>query len=197
MIGNYNVYGYKFRGYWGYTRTIDEYWQTNMDLLKEQPGIDLEKCEIRTNLDHDRLRDRSPAQIGSNAVIENSLIQNGCIIDGRVQNSILFPGVRVEEGAVVKDSILFFDSIVRQDTVLDKVIADFEVQIGAGSHIGVGDNDIANTTYPTLLKSGITLLGKGVAIPPQTEIGRNCILYPGLNEKSFVEKRIQSGNTIQ
>ena len=109
MIGEYNVYGYKFSGYWGYTRTIDEYWQTNMDLLRDQPGINLSECQIRTNLDHDRLRDRSPAQIGKNAVIENSMIQNGCVIEGEVRNSILFPGVHVEEGAVVKDSILFFD----------------------------------------------------------------------------------------
>jgi glucose-1-phosphate adenylyltransferase len=197
MIDKYNVYGFKFHGYWGYTRTIDEYWQTNMDLLREQPGIDLNSCEIRTNLDHDHLRDRSPAHIGNKAAIENSLIQNGCVIDGEVENSILFPGVQVEQGAIVKNSILFFDSKVQQNAVIDKVIADFEVDIGTGAIIGTGDTEQANETYPQLLKSGITLVGKGVTIPPNTEIGRNCIIYPGLDGQSMMEKKIKSGTTVR
>ena len=97
MIEKRKVYGYKFNGYWGYTRTIDEFWQTNMDLLGDSPRIALEPWQVRTNLDHDGVRDRPPARIGRNAVIENSLVHNGCQVDGEVSNSILFPGVKVAE----------------------------------------------------------------------------------------------------
>jgi glucose-1-phosphate adenylyltransferase len=58
MVDKYTVYAYKFSGYWGYTRTIDEYWRTNMDLLGEDPKIKLADWQVRTNLDHDKLRDR-------------------------------------------------------------------------------------------------------------------------------------------
>ena len=62
---NYRIYGYKFSGYWGYTRTIDEYWQSNMDLLGPEPRIDLEKWVFRTNLDHRNIRDYEPACHGA------------------------------------------------------------------------------------------------------------------------------------
>ena len=58
------VYAYKFCGYWGYTRTIEEYWQSNMDLLGEKPLIDMEKWGLRTNLDHRGIRDFQPVLIG-------------------------------------------------------------------------------------------------------------------------------------
>jgi glucose-1-phosphate adenylyltransferase len=196
MLGQYKIYGYKFHGYWGYARTIDEYWQTNMDLLGEKPELELGAWQVRTNLDHDRLRDRPPAKIGSSAVIENSLIYNGCQIDGEVHHSILFPGVKVAKGAVVKDSILFFDSVVLQGAALDKIITDVEVHIGAGSAIGVGDDLVPNQQNPKILNSGITLLGRGVRVLPNIQIGRNCVVYPFLTENNFKHKQYASGTTI-
>ena len=72
------VYGYKFCGYWGYTRTIEEYWQSNMDLLGEKPLIDMEKWGLRTNLDHRGIRDFQPVLMGDYAAVHNSLVYNGC-----------------------------------------------------------------------------------------------------------------------
>ncbi len=65
MREKYKVHGFKFRGYWGYTRTIDEYWQTSMDLLGPEPKIDLESWGIRTNLAHRSIADRQPVKIGT------------------------------------------------------------------------------------------------------------------------------------
>ncbi|RMF61730.1 MAG: glucose-1-phosphate adenylyltransferase [Calditrichaeota bacterium] len=195
MVGSHRVYGYRFTGYWGYSRTIDEYWQCNMNLLDEHPAIRLEEWQVRTNLDHDRLRDRPPARVGSAAQVENSLIHNGCLVDGEVSNSILFPGVRVEKGAVVRDSILFFDSVVRQGAVLKKVITDFEVEVGAGCVLGEGE-DIPNRQTPELLSSGITLLGKGVHLPAGTCLGKNVIVHPGLTGERFAREQFESGLTI-
>ncbi len=196
MLERFKVYGYKFNGYWAYTRTIDEYWQTNMDLLDNKPKIDFEAWQVRTNLDQNGLRDRIPARIGPGARIENSLIHNGCEVNGEVQKSVLFPGVKIEEGADVKNSILLFDTVVRAGASLDKVIADVEVQIGADSCIGAGETLTPNREYPGLLNSGITLIGQGVQIPIKIQIGRNCILYPSLKAKNFIEQKYESGLSI-
>lgn len=196
MLEKYRVYGYKFDGYWGYTRTIDEYWQTNMDLLGEHPKIDLEQWQVRTNLDHDNIRDRPPAVIGKEASIENSVVHNGCRIEGTVLNSILFPGVIVEKGAEVKDSILFFDTVIHSEARVDKLIADFDVEIGRESEIGTDPEKIPNKRYPDLLNSGTSLIGKGAQIPSKIKIGKNCIVAPSLKEKDFSQTQYGSGLTI-
>ncbi len=197
MLGKYNVYGYKFDGYWGYTRTIDEYWQTNMDMLGEQPKIDLSAWQVRTNLDHDRLRDRPPAHVQSHARVINSMIHDGCQVDGEVENSILFPGVKISRGARVRNSVLFFDSVVEPGARLEKTIADFDVRIGAGCDVGGGDVSVANRDYPQLLSSGTTLIGKGVELPPELKLGTNCIVAPELGPDDFASNGYEAGMTIR
>ncbi len=192
MLENYKVYGYNFGGYWGYSKTIDEYWETNMALLGDSPEIVLEGWKVRTNLDHDRLRDRAPAQIGAEANIRNSLIQNGCEIDGEVESSILFPGVKVKKGAVVKNSIIFSDNIISFDAKLDYTITDFDVTIGAGTQIGLGNNS-GGGEHSEL---GITLIGKGTAVPRDIVIGKGCVISPGLTEKHFQQKEYKSGSIL-
>jgi glucose-1-phosphate adenylyltransferase len=107
MRENMRVFGYKFKGYWGYTGTIEEFWQANMDMLGVDPPINFVDWNIRTNLEHRNIRDCQPLKIGNNAQISDSLIYNGCIIEGEVERSILFPGTYVEKGAKVKDSVLY------------------------------------------------------------------------------------------
>jgi glucose-1-phosphate adenylyltransferase len=152
----------------------------------------LEEWKVRTNLDHDRLRDRSPAKIGQEANIRNSFIQNGCEIDGEVVNSILFPGVKIKKGAVVKNSIIFSDNLISFDATLDHTITDFDVTVGAGTRIGSGKNS-KNTTHSEL---GITLIGKGTTIPRDIEIGKDCVINHGLTEKHFLQKEYKSGSTL-
>lgn len=197
MLGKYKVYGYKFRDYWGYSRTIDEYWRTNMDLLGPRPSIDLDAWQVRTNLDHDHLRDRPPARIGQSAKIHNSFIHNGCKVEGEVHNSILFPGVEVARGAEVHDSILFFDTEVSEGVVLKKVISDFDVLFGADARIGTGEADVVNSEFPDLLRCGVTLIGKGSSLPAHVKIGANCIVAPELQDGDFQTNDYKSGLTIR
>jgi glucose-1-phosphate adenylyltransferase len=197
MLGKYRVFGYKFQSYWGYTRTIDEYWQTSMDLLGETPRIDPERWRVRTNIEHNHIRDRIPAIIGDSAEIRNSLVYSGCKICGKVENSILFPGVKVEAGAVVKDSILMFDTRVEAGSQLHKVISDVDVIVGPECRIGFGDATVPNEDYPQLLQSGITLIGRGSAIPSERQIGCNCIVQPNMAAPQFRKKEYGSGVTIE
>ncbi len=197
LLDKKRVFGYKFRGSWAYTRTIDEYYCANMDLLADQPKLNLKNWMVRTNLDNERIRDRAPVVIGPEARTSRSLIYNGCEIQGQVQNSILFPGVRVERGAAVEDSILMFDVIVKQNAQVHKAIVDVECLIGDSAKIGTGESTGSNKEYPDLLNSGITLIGRNTQIPAGMRIGRNCILYPNKKEADFTSQQIASGRTVK
>ncbi len=197
LLDKKRVCGYKFRGSWAYTRTIDEYYSANMDLLADHPKLDIENWMVRTNLDNERTRDRAPLMIGPAARCSQSLIHHGCEIRGTVRHSILFPGVRVAEEAVVENSILLYDVAVQRGARVDKAIIDVESEIGATARIGIGKEQGGNKEYPDLLKSGITLLGRNTRIPSGMRIGRNCILYPNKKESDFTSQQIASGRTIK
>lgn len=171
MKQNYRVYGYKFSGYWGYTRTIEEYWQSNMDLLGDNPQIDLEKWGFRTNLDHRNIRDFQPLLVGENGQISNSLVYNGCVIDGEVSNSIIFPGVQVKKGAVVENSVIFFNNEISEGCRLNKVVAD--VNSSYGQNVVIGKESGSNM-------GKVTVIGWNNHIPRQVRIEEGATIYPGI-----------------
>ena len=83
------------------------------------------------------------------------------MINGTVVNSVLSPGVRVEVGAVVRDSIVMFDTVIRSGAVVDRAILDKEVVVGPGAIVGDGpDFDTPNEPEPGRLNTGITVVGK-------------------------------------
>ncbi|MGB5882800.1 MAG: sugar phosphate nucleotidyltransferase, partial [Desulfobulbales bacterium] len=187
MNENRRVYGYKFKGYWGYTRTIEEYWQTNMDLLGPDPKINFADWGIRTNLEHRGIRDCQPLKIGDDARISDSLIYNGCIIEGEVERSILFPGTHVEKGAKVKDSVLFFNNVVGKEAMLDKVISDVNTTFGRGVRI--------NTEGKPGPKE-VSVIGWNNFIKANTIIGSGCTVYPSLPSEK-IPKQVESGEVIR
>ena len=134
--GKYRVYGYKFHGYWGYTRTVQELWQANMDLLYRPDQINLEAWEVRTNLDHRGIKDRIPAIYRRGARVSNSMICHGCEIHGEVVNSILSPGVVVEKGARVYNSVIMFDTHIGEGAFLNNTILDVDVTVAPGVQLG-------------------------------------------------------------
>lgn len=174
LAQNLKVYGYKFCGYWGYTQTINEYWQSHMDLLGSNPLIDLEKWTFRTNLDHRKIRDNEPVLITENATVENSLIYNGCKIDGIVKNSVLFPGVHVKKGAVVENSVLFFDNNIGEGCRMNKVVSD--VNNSFSKNVVVGPERCGPNTE-------ITLIGWNNKVPSNTAIGEGATIYPHIEKK--------------
>jgi glucose-1-phosphate adenylyltransferase len=196
LIHHHRVFGYVYSGYWGYTRTLDEYWQTHMDLLGADSKISLKEWQIRTNLEHERIQERQPAMIGPQAHLDQVLLTHGCLVEGTVKRSVLFPGVQVEEGAVVEDSILFFDTVVEAGAKVKKVITDKRVMIGARARIGGGSSALPNQSFPHLLSSGLTVIGRDTHLPSRIRVGANCILYPYLEENAFDSKDIPSGATL-
>jgi glucose-1-phosphate adenylyltransferase len=183
IMNRYEVYGYKFHGYWGYSRTLEEYWTANMDLLGERPGIKLDDWQVRTNLDHESIRDRGPAFIGTQGSIDNSRIYNGVRVKGQIARSILFPGAYVGVGAVVKDSILFFDTQVGPGAKVENTITDLGVSIGRDSIIGKQDK-------------ALTVIGLRTQIPQGIIIGAGCSIHPELKAENFIQKLYGQGNVI-
>ena len=110
LAGGARVYGYRFDGYWQDVGTIQSFWEANMALLDDNPELDLYDREW---LIHTRSEERAPAKVGPTAQVHRSLISHGCVINGTVVNSVLSPGVRVDVGAVVRDSIVMFDTVIR------------------------------------------------------------------------------------
>lgn len=183
IMGKYKVYGYKFYGYWGYSRTLEEYWNANMDLLGEHPEIKLSDWQVRTNLDHESIRDRGPALIGPKGSINNSRIYNGVRIEGQVSQSILFPGAYVGKGAVVKNSILFFDTQVGPGARIENTITDIGVSIGRDSVIGKQDE-------------ALVVIGFRTQIPQRIKIGPGCRVYPELKAEDFIHKFYEQKEVI-
>jgi glucose-1-phosphate adenylyltransferase len=192
--GGARVFGYRFDGYWQDVGTIQSYWETNMALLEDAPDLDLYDREWTI---HTRSEERAPAKIGPTAQVHRSLISHGCVVDGTVVNSVLSPGVRVDVGAVVRDSIVMFDSVIRTGAVVDRAIIDKEAVIGPGAISGEHtDPDSPNEAEPGRLNTGITVIGKRAVVPRGTRIGRNVRVDPGVKSTDFGGRLIRSGGTV-
>ena len=193
IINTHRVYGYRHRGYWQDVGTVESYWQANMDLIVDLPELNLynPEMEVRTVV-----QNMPPAKLGPKAQVSRSLVANGAIINGEVRNSIIFPGVFIEEGAKVKDSIIFSDTTIGKGTIVDRCIIDKQVWVGTGCHIGYGDDLTPNHEEPEYLNSGLTLVGKGVKIPNGVRIGRNCKIDCWAERTDFTTDTIPSGNSI-
>jgi glucose-1-phosphate adenylyltransferase len=112
-------------------------------------------------------------------------------------NSVLSPGVRVDVGAVVRDSIVMFDSVIRSGAVVDRSILDKEVVVGPGAIVGDGpDFDTPNRQEPGRLNTGITVVGKRAVIPRGTRIGRNVKVAGDVKSTDFSSRVVKSGASV-
>ncbi|HMM19334.1 MAG TPA: glucose-1-phosphate adenylyltransferase subunit GlgD [Selenomonadales bacterium] len=131
-LRRYRIYAYPYSGYMARIDSVQSFYRANLDLLK--PEI-WESLFSQDEPIYTKVRDEAPAQYCEDAAVRNSLVANGCIIEGRVENSLLFRGVRIARGAVVRDSIIMQDSIIQSNATLDNVICDKEVCISSGKRL--------------------------------------------------------------
>lgn len=119
-VKTYNLYAYKFEGYYANISSLNAYFNANMDLLKKEV-----RHEIYGDRDiYTKVNDSAPAKFADTAVVKNSLISDGCIIEGTVENCVLFRGVKIGKGTVVKNCILMTDNIVGENCNLAYVVSD-------------------------------------------------------------------------
>lgn len=139
LLADYkNLYAYKFKGYWKDVGTIDSLWEANMDLLNHSNELDLNDStwkiytEDITTLPH---------YIGADAHIHRAFITQGCVIDGSIDNSVLFTGVKVGKGAKIIDSVLMPNSIVEDGAVVTRALVADGVKIGKQAVVGNADSE--------------------------------------------------------
>lgn len=193
MVGCDRVFAYPFSGYWVDVGTISAYWETNLALLCDKPELNLYDPDW---VIHTRSKERPPVKLGSAGGSSTSLASNGCVIDGTVIHSVLSPGVCVEPGAVVRDSVIMDDTVIRASAVIDRCILDKEIEIGAGTLVGAGDDMTPNLLEPENINTGITIVGKRARVPAGAVIGRNCRIDANTTSKDYDQLQVPSGATI-
>ncbi|KGP76852.1 glucose-1-phosphate adenylyltransferase [Desulfosporosinus sp. Tol-M] len=159
------VYAYNFHGYWRDVGTIESYYQANMESLREDRFLNIFDREVRIFSNEDIL---PPHFVGSAAEIENSLICNGCIVQGKVANSILAPGVYVGKDVEIMDSILLPYAKVQNGSVIHKTIVGENAEIMSHCQVGVAGKNIPD-------QEGITVIEDNYIVPEDSVIeeGRN------------------------
>ena len=151
------MYAYPFRGYWKDVGTIQSLWEANMDLVGEQPVFDLRDRDWRI---FSRNTTEPPHFVGEYAKISNSLITEGCVIEGIVENSVLASGVKVCRGAFIKDSVIMSGVTVGEGSTVNYSMIDENTTVGAGSV--VGRNRASG--------GKITVIGSDLRVKPATDI---------------------------
>lgn len=193
MVERDQAFAYPFSGYWVDVGTIAAYWATNLALLEQNPALDL--CDPNWVI-HTRSEERPPVKCKPPSEIDNSLLSNGCVINGTVINSVLSPGVCVERGAVVRDSVVMSDTTIKAGALIDRCVLDKEIEIGADAQVGVGDDNTPNQLEPANLNTGITIVGKRACIPAGATIGRNCRIDLNVTPDDFEQLHILSGAVV-
>lgn len=130
--GELDIRAYEFDGFYRRICDLDSYYKANMALLDHENLAKLVKSERPV---YTKDRADAPARYGFNCSVKNSLIANGCIIEGVVENSILFRGVKVGKGTIVKNAILMQDTVVGKDCCLLNVITDKNVTVNDGQTV--------------------------------------------------------------
>lgn len=121
-IDRLRIFGYNYKGYAHRIDSIQSYYNTSMDFLKVDTWRDL----FLQNQRHiyTKIKDEAPAKYMEESQVTNSIVANGCVIEGKVENSIIFRKVRIGKNAVVRNSIIMQHSIIGDDARLDNIICD-------------------------------------------------------------------------
>ncbi len=195
MISQDKVYAYPFEGYWVDVGTVQSFWETNL-ALTEPGGQNALKLHDPDWVIHTRSEERPPVKLGPQAQVVSSLISNGCVIRGRVERSVLSPGVYVSPGAIVRESVIINDTWIGPGAMIERAIIDENVVIGAGTKVGFSEEMTPNREMPDKLNTGITVVGSGAHVPGGLMIGRNVLVHCDRLESDFPGTEIASGETV-
>jgi len=186
------MWAYKFVGYWRDVGTIHAFWESNMDLTKRVPEFNLYDKEWRIYTPNPV---KPPHYVAPTGTVKTSVVAEGCMIYGKVRNSVLFPGVTVEEGAVVENSIVMSNSFISSGSRIDHCILSEDVKVGKNVVIGEGEN-IPNKLRPQIYNTGITVVGEGAQIPDGAIIGKNVEIDMYADESDFCSHKVPSGFSV-
>ena len=157
-----SMFAYRFEGYWKDVGTIESLWESNMDLLDPNIPLDLNDPEWRI---YSRNPVMPPHYVAKGATIQNSLAAEGCNVYGTVDFSVLFAGVYVAPGAVVRDSIIMPGSRIEEGATVQYAIVAENSVVGANSVVGQRPEDMENRE-----DWGVAVIGPGCTLAPDTVV---------------------------
>lgn len=140
---------YPFKGYWKDVGTVKSLWEANMDLLDEKNELDLFDHSWRI---YSVNPNQPPQYISDEAVVVHSLVNEGCVVEGNVEHSILFQGVHVQKGAMVKDCVIMPDAVIGEGVYIERAIVPPNIEIP--SHLVVCPDDFLVTKEWLQTKNG-------------------------------------------
>ena len=159
----YNLFAYSFNGYWKDVGTIDSLWQSNMDILGENPELDMREKENRI---YARNYANPSSFVSKSADVVNSYVAEGSLVYGKVHNSIISTGCVIERGAEIHDSFIMPNTVIEKSSVIKYAIIGEDTVVHANAKIG------DNPEFYEKNKWGIAVVGK------EREVPQNKIILP-------------------
>ena len=186
------LFAYEFNGYWKDVGTLGSYWEANMELIDIIPEFNLyeEFWKIYTKADVIR-----PQYVASEAVVDRCIVGDGAEIYGEVHNSVIGADVRIEKGAVVRDSIIMKSSVVDEGTEVNRSIIAENVRIGKNVHMGVGE-EAPNVFKPNIYSWGLVTVGENSVIPDGVSIGKNTAISGVTAPEDYPDGELPSGGAL-
>ena len=169
------LYAYNFEGYWKDVGTIDSLWESNMDLLDPNVPFDVWDKEWKI---YSRTLNSPPQYVSEKAVVENSMISEGCEVEGKIDFSVLFQNVVVEEGATVTDSIIMPNTIVKKGAVVEYAIIGEGCTIEEGAHIGERPESVEDSA-----NWGIAVIGNNLSVCKDAKVPAKAMIYNDIKEE--------------
>lgn len=166
---------YQFNGYWRDVGTIDSLWTANMDLLSPASGIELNDPGWKI---YSRSPSAAPQFISDKAKISNAMIAEGCVIEGTVDFSVLFDNVTIEEGALVRDSVIMPGAVVKSGAVVQYAIVAENSVIGNNAAVGSRPEDGDKSNW------GISVIGENVCIANGARVPANAMIENDVKEEA-------------
>lgn len=169
---------YPFAGYWKDVGTIESLWEANMDLLDPNEPLDVWDPSWKI---YTRTAGRPPHYIGDKAKVENSMVTEGCVVEGEVESSVLFAGAQVGFDAVVRDSILMPGAVVEDGAQVSYAIIAEDAIIKKGAVVGARPEHMADVS-----KWGVAVVAEGITIGPGAKVP----------PKAMIDKDVKEGDTL-
>ncbi|MBR3767296.1 MAG: glucose-1-phosphate adenylyltransferase [Clostridia bacterium] len=168
------MFAYRFDGYWKDVGTIDSLWEANLDLLNPKVNIDLSDTSWPIYCKNSAL---APHFASKNSAIQNSMISGGCMIDGKVDYSVLFSNVTVEKGAQVEYSIVMPGATIKSGAKVKYAMIAENAVIEENAVVGEDPEECTD-----LEKWGVAVIGADVTIGKKAKISANLMIDENVKE---------------
>ncbi len=156
LEGGERMFAYRFEGYWKDVGTIESLWEANLDLLNPHVPLDLSDPTWKI---YSRTPGMPPHYLAPTAQAQNSILAEGCSVSGKVEYSVIFSGVTIEEGAEIVDSILMPGTVVRKGARVQYAILAENTEIGANARVGESPEECADLTH-----WGVAVVASGIRV---------------------------------